>query len=241
METVLERHKRIWESKKILRVVYEEYYQQIIECLSNVEGKTVELGAGSGNFKEYLPDVISADIEECEWLDMCFDAHSMPFQDKSLSNIVMIDVLHHLSNPIKFLEEASRVLMANGRLIMLEPYPSPFSLQIYKLFHPEPFIFDVDYYSKANVEDKDPWDSNQAIPYLLFYKHRYQFEQNFGKQFKMVMNEKLSCILYPASGGFENKALIPDSLVTMFKGIETFLKPLRPLMAFRCFVVLERK
>jgi len=241
MESILERHKRIWDSKKILRIIYEEYYQKIIDNLSKVEGKTVELGAGSGNFKDYLPDVISADIEECEWLDMCFDAHSMPFPDKSLSNIVMIDVLHHLSNPTKFLEEASRVIKPNGRLIMLEPYPSPFSLMIYKRFHPEPFIFDVDYYSKSDIQDKDPWDSNQAIPFLLFFKHKNLFEQKFGDQFKIAIIEKLSCILYPASGGFENDALIPDSLIKIFNSFEVLLKPLRPLMAFRCFVVLERR
>ncbi len=54
---------------------------------------------------------------------------------------------------------------------MLEPFPSPFSLMIYKKFHPEPFIFDVDYFSKNDLQEKDPWDSNQAIPYLIFFKN----------------------------------------------------------------------
>ena len=93
MDNILEKHKEIWEKKKILRVIYEDWYKKIISHLSKTEGKRVELGAGSGNFKEYLPEVISADIDKCEWLDMCFDAHEMPFENESISDIVMIDVL----------------------------------------------------------------------------------------------------------------------------------------------------
>ena len=92
MATILERHKKTWEEKKILRVIYEEWYTKIIGVMSNVEGKTVELGAGSGNFKEYFPETISADIENCDWLDMCFDAHNMPFKDKGLSNLSLIHI-----------------------------------------------------------------------------------------------------------------------------------------------------
>lgn len=241
MQSILEKHREIWEKKKILRTIYIQWYKQIINNLSKVDGKSLELGAGSGNFKEYFPEVISADIEECDWLDMSFDAHNLPFENNSLSNIVMIDVFHHLYNPVKFLGEAYRALSKGGRIIMLEPFPSPFSLMIYKKFHPEPFIFNVDYFSKEEVKDKDPWDSNQAIPYLIFFKHKNKFDENFGKQFNIVKKEKQSCIVYPASGGFENKSLIPDSFIPLFKGIETILSPFRPLLAFRCFIVLEKK
>lgn len=240
MENILENHKKIWEKKKILRVIYEEWYKKIISNLSGTDGKSIELGAGSGNFKEFMPEIISADIDNCEWLDMCFDAHDMPFENESLANIVMIDVLHHLYNPVKFLQEAERVLKKGGRIIMLEPYPSPFSLQIYKRFHPEPFIFDVDYFSKTDIKDKDPWDSNQAIPYLIFFKNEHRFNEHFGSVFKVLKKQKLSLILYPASGGFENKAMISDFFIPLFKGLETILTPFASILAFRCFIVLER-
>lgn len=241
MTSILERHKEIWERKRILRIIYEKWYKKIISNLSKSEGKSLELGAGSGNFKEYYPGIISADIEKCEWLDMTFDAHSLPFGDNSLSNIVMIDVFHHLYNPIKFLNEAHRALNRGGRLIMLEPFPSPFSLMIYKRFHPEPFLFDVDYFSKSEIRDKDPWDSNQAIPFLIFFKHKNLFKSNFEKKFLIIKIEKQDCILYPASGGFENKAMIPNSLIPAFKLIEKFMLPLRSVFAFRCFIILEKK
>ncbi|MEO6693952.1 MAG: class I SAM-dependent methyltransferase [Ignavibacteria bacterium] len=240
MNNILQKHREIWNKKRILRIIYEDWYKKIISNLSKVKGKSLELGAGSGNFKEYMPEVISADIEKCEWLDMCFDAHKMPFEDKSLSNIIMIDVLHHLDNPVDFLKEASRVLKSKGRIIMLEPFPSPFSLMIYKKFHPEPFLFDADYFSKKDLQNKDPWDSNQAIPYLIFFKNENKFLENFGDKFRILKKEKLSFIMYPASGGFENKQMIPNLLIPAFKILEKLLIPLRSLIAFRCFVVLER-
>lgn len=241
MESVTEKHRRIWKEKRILRVIYEEWYEKIVGDLSKVEGPSVELGAGSGNFKTYKPDVISADVEKFDWLDLCFDAHVMPFENESVSNLILVDVLHHLSNPVKFLHEAKRVLKNKGRIVLLEPFPSPYSLWIYKRFHPEPFVFDVDYYSKPDVGQKDPWESNQAIPYLIFFKEKNKFEEIFGNVFNMLKKKKLSFILYPASGGFENKAMIPDSMIPAFQLIEKILAPAASLLAFRCYVVIEKR
>lgn len=240
MDGMLQRHREIWKNKKILREIYLDWYKKIIADLSDVKGITLELGAGSGNFKEFMPEAVSADIENCHWLDMCFDAHDIPLDDGSVSNIVLVDVLHHLDNPVKFLSEAARILNTGGRLIMLEPFPSAFSLSIYKRFHPEPFIFDIDYFSKKETLVKDPWISNQAIPYLIFFKHRNKFLQSFGSVFRILKKEKLSFLLYPASGGFENTSRIPDRLIPFFKKIEKLFIPFSSLLAFRCYVVLEK-
>lgn len=243
MSDILQRHRRTWQEKKIIRVIYTEWYQMMLTDLSPPPGPTVELGGGGGNFKAFKPDVITTDIDPKPWLDLVFDAHEMPFSNGEVSNLVMVDVLHHLANPVRFLHEAWRVLRPGGRLIMLEPYPSLFSLPVYRRFHPEPFLFDVDYFSKASHgnEQKDPWDSNQAISYLLFFKHLRTFQQRFGTYFDIVKRQRLSCLLYPASGGFENKSLVPDALIPVFRGVEILLTPLRPLLAFRCYVVLEKK
>ncbi|WP_420155732.1 class I SAM-dependent methyltransferase [Siphonobacter sp.] len=241
LEDMLGRHRKKWHEKKILRIIYSEWYQMILKDLSPVSGPTVELGGGGGNFKEFKPDVITSDIEPHPWIDLVFDAHQMPFQAGEVSNLVMVDVLHHLSNPVHFLEEAYRVLQPGGRLIMLEPYPSPFSLPIYRKFHPEPFIMDVDYFSKTGIDQKDPWDANQAIPYLLFYRDRKKFEERFKGRLQIKQQNRLSCLLYPASGGFENKSFIPDGLIPLFQFAEKMLTPVRSLLAFRCYVVLEKK
>lgn len=241
MKSPLLAHKRIWNDKKILRIIYSQWYKQIIDDLSAVKGKVLEIGSGSGNFKEFKPDIISSDIERLPFLDMCFDAHKIPFPKASLSNIVMIDVLHHLQNPIIFLGEVSRALKPGGRLLMIEPYPSPFSLFIYKKFHPEPFLFEVDPFIKNLNSKKGPWESNQALPYLLFFKHNRQLNKLLHfKKMKIIKKNKMSYLLYPLSGGFEHQSLIPDWTIPLFLKLETICQPLKSLLAFRCYIVLEK-
>lgn len=243
MSDKLTRHRKIWKEKKIIREVYSGWYKKILRNLNRSKGITLELGAGSGNFKEFKPDVTASDIEYCQWLDVCFDAHHIPFKAGSVGNIVMTDVLHHLAHPLHFFKEASRVLEKGGRIVLVEPFPTTFSLFIYKRYHPEPFIMDRDYFGESSagmLPKKDPWEANQAAAYLLFFKYREKFLHYFDGNFSFVKRKKMSCILYPASGGFENKTMIPDFLIPIFKLLEILLVPLRGLLAFRCYLVLER-
>jgi len=245
MSDKLKRHREIWQRKKILRVIYTDWYKQILKDLTGSKNKTVELGAGGGNFKEFKPGVLASDIEYCQWLDTCFDAHFIPFKDNAAGNIVMIDVLHHLADPVRFFREASRVLAKGGRIVLIEPFPTLFSLFIYKRFHPEPFIMDTEYFSKnsnrlGSPTPKNPWEANQAVAYLLFFKNRKQFLRKFASEFKIIKRKRMSCLLYPASGGFGNKALIPGLLIPLFKFLEVLLVPFRWLLAFRCYIVIEK-
>jgi len=237
MADTLKKHQNIWKNKLLLRELYFDWYRMIAKDM--VKGKTVELGSGTGNFKKFMPEAITSDIDPQPWLDKVFDAHKMPFKNRSVSNLVMVDVFHHLADPVKFLHEAHRVLRKGGRLLMIEPYPSPFSLLVYKLFHPEPFIFDFDYFNLKDSKVKKPWDSNQAIPYLIFFKHPNLFSSIFQKEFGILKKERFSFFTYPLSGGFENIQLIPISMKIIFDTLERVLSPLSKYLAFRCYVVLE--
>jgi SAM-dependent methyltransferase len=237
MTVTLDSHRKIWKKKPILREIYRGWYERIIRDL--IPGKTLEIGSGSGNFKEFKPDIISSDIEQSPWLDRHFDAHKIPFKNQTVSNIVLIDTLHHLKDPVQFIKEARRVLVPGGRIILLEPFPSPISLLVYWKFHPEPFHFNIDYFRAGKENKKDPGEANQAIPYLLFFRQTDKFKAAFPG-LKIIKKEKLSFIAYPLSGGFENKQLIPDSLFSTAYALEFLLKPFRSLLAFRCYVVLEK-
>lgn len=237
--TLLQKHRTTWRHKPMLRNIYREWYQKISAYLT--PGKTLELGAGSGGYKEYNPRVITSDIDPQPWLDMHFDAHTIPFKNNSVSNIVMIDVLHHLHNPVVFFNEAFRVLKKGGRIVCIEPYSTFISGIVYKLFHPEPFNFSIDYYApEFKGQAKTPWESNQAIPYLLFSKHKDTFYKIFRDKLTIIRLEKFSFLLYPLSGGFEHKQLIPNCTVPFFKLCERMLVPFTDILAFRCFIVIEK-
>lgn len=238
MADVWQKHREVWKNKPLLRQIYTEWYERIVSDMT--KGKTLEIGSGTGNFKEYYPNTITSDVVKLPGIDLKFDATKIPFKKNALGNIVLIDTLHHLPNPVRFLHEAYRVLKPGGRIIMLEPYPSLLSLPIYKIFHKEPFIFNINYYSKFEAQKKKPWDSNQAIPYLLFFKQKDDFENLFSGKLKITEKNLLSFFRYPLSGGFEGKQLVPDALVPLVSRIEIILSLGKQYLAFRCYIVLER-
>jgi ubiquinone/menaquinone biosynthesis C-methylase UbiE len=228
----------VWKKKKFLREIYSGWYTKIVRDLA--PGKTLEVGSGTGNFKEYYKEAITSDVEKLPGIDLRVDAHKLPFRKNSIGNIVMVDTLHHLADPILFLEEASRVLKSGGRIIMVEPFPTVLSLLVYRKFHKEPFIFGADYFKPQKKTNKLAWDSNQAIPYLVFFKYRDKFEKKMGKYLKIVKAEKISYLMYPLSGGFEGPQLIPDFLAPGLKVLERVAGIFRNFLAFRCYLVIER-
>lgn len=239
---ILKKHRERWDHKKILRDIYTDWYQTIIENITK-DGRTLEIGSGGGNLKKYCSGLITSDCVYCEWLDVILDAHKLPYSDNSLDNIIIIDVLHHLECPYLFLQEVQRVLKNKGRLIMLEPYISPFSYLIYNYFHQEGMDFGFDAFDRGgDIERhyKKPFDGNNAIPKIIFFKELKKFNNEFPS-FQIVKQKLISFIFYPLSGGYEHKCLVPNWSVPVFLFLERVLSLFPRLFAFRMFLVLELK
>ena len=130
---ILNERKRTWKSKQILKKLYHHWYRIIGNALK--PGAIFEIGGGSGNLKEFFPHAISSDILFSPWTDAVLDAHFLPFKDATLDNIVLFDVLHHLTDPSHFFFEAQRALNRNGRIILMEPYVSWISFLVYRFLH----------------------------------------------------------------------------------------------------------
>ncbi|HEB68957.1 MAG TPA: methyltransferase domain-containing protein [Desulfobulbus sp.] len=238
---ILNRHRRIWQEKKILQRIYQNWYQLILkEC--RPQGMTLEIGGGGGNFKKFFPEVISSDYTLCPWLDLNLDAHNLPFAADSLANIVMIDVLHHLTRPLHFIEEAYRVLQEKGRLIMLEPCITPGSYLIYNFLHQEDLDFSKDLFKGEtwiSDDEKKPFDGNLAIPTQLFFRNAAAYKKKFSN-FPIVQKKHSDYLVYPLSGGFDHPSVLPNSLVPFFIFLEKMLQPLGFMFAYRMLVVLEK-
>jgi SAM-dependent methyltransferase len=230
-------YRRIWAEKRVLRRLYEGYYREIAHRCR--PGRTLEIGGGSGNLKDFLGDIISTDRLFGPWLDAVTDAEALPFAAASIDNIVLFDVLHHLPSPRRFLAEAERVLRPGGRVVMIEPAITPVSGLFYRLFHPEPVIMTADPLADA-AAGRDPWEANQAIPTLLFERHRSRFEAACPG-LRLVEFRLFALFSYPLSGGFRPWSLLPPGLVGPLCAIERLIEPvLGRLMAFRLLAVLDR-
>ena len=151
-ESVLEQlrsQRTAWERRPLLRALYAEWYNRVAAQLAQVEGPTVELGCGIGTFKEFLPQTVATDVVPTPWADAVVDAQQLPHADSSVANLVLIDVLHHLPKPGRFLAEAERVLRPRGRVVLVDPYCSPISTPLYKVFHFEPTDLGADPFRDA--------------------------------------------------------------------------------------------
>ena len=235
----LEDYQNSWNKKPVLRAIYSDLYQKIENVA--LAGDTLEIGGGIGNFKIGSSRIIRSDIQHSEGLDVVADAQTLPFDNEVFSNIVLFDVLHHLQCPLLFFAEAQRVLKPGGRVIMVEPGITPVSKLLYKMGHEEPVEMGWDMNDPCKVDaDKDPYDSNQAIPTILF-KRDPQLFLSAVKGFKINSSDWLSLFAYPLSGGFKSWSLLPCKWVRTILKIEERLLPfLGNFMAFRLMVVLEK-
>lgn len=232
--------RRAWEARPLVRALYTDWFERISERLSSVPGETVELGAGSGGFKEFMPDALATDIVETPWTDRRADAEHLPFADASIANVVMVDVLHHLPDPATALREMARTLAPGGRVVMVEPFCSPLSGPFYRHLHHEGADPKADLESGSQSSD-DPFDANNALPTLLFWKHRGLAER-WAPELRVVERQRFGWLAYPLSGGFTKPQLLPGRLLRPALALERLLGPvLSPLAAFRCLVVMERR
>ena len=236
----LAEQRRGWESRPFVRALYHEWFARMEARLADVEGPTIELGAGIGAFKEFRPATVATDALATRWADEVVDAERLPYPDASVANLVMIDVLHHLPHPARSLAEAERVLRPGGRLVALEPYCSPLSGVAYRAFHHESVDMKVDPFRVEAQSGGYPLDANGALPTLIFWRRLDRLRERHPA-LEVVDRERLALLAYPLSGGLTKRRLLPLRLLRLTRRLEHVLAPLAPLMAFRCLVTLERR
>ncbi|MEO2168841.1 MAG: class I SAM-dependent methyltransferase [bacterium] len=108
------------------------------EMLAGSEAPLLEIGAGEGGnlfhlagdamrpglhvgLDAFVPKLhfAAAHVEGISCL--AADAGALPFRDGAFATVLIRDVLHHLAEPRRTLEEAVRVLRPGGHFILIEP------------------------------------------------------------------------------------------------------------------------
>jgi SAM-dependent methyltransferase len=229
---------RAWSGRPLVRRLYLGWFELAASRLAAI-GPTVELGAGIAHFKEVVPDAVATDVEATPWADEVVDAQALPYGAGSVGNLVLFDVFHHLSHPGGFLDEAVRVLAPGGRVVILDPYCSPLSTVVYRLGHHERTDLGGDPFEEDASVAGDPLDSNQARATLAFFRHDAELDERWP-QLRVRERRRLAVFVYPLSGGFTKRGVLPHLLWAPAELLERLLTPLGRLLAFRCLVVLER-
>ncbi len=144
------------------------------EALSNLNGKVLEVGMGTGRNLKYYPTGCSVTgIDKSEGMlekarekatDMknvtllLMDAEHLEFPDNSFDYVVTTFVLCTIPDPVKALKEMRRVLKPSGELIALEHVHSSYPLiaRFEDLINPVLFFLLGDHTTRhtvKNIED----------------------------------------------------------------------------------------
>lgn len=230
-------HAQIIQKKYFLRRLYLDFYVRLQKAITDADPhKTVELGSGGGFIKQILPEVITSDVMNLSTVDRVFSAMDMPFADKELDAIVMIDVLHHIPDVRSFFPEAVRCLKIGGRIAMIEPANTPWSRFIFQHFHHEAFNPNANW----EFESEGPLSTaNGALPWIVFHRDRDIFEQEFP-QLKILKCQCHTPLRYLISGGLTLKQLAPSWSYSTVTGLEFILSPLNRGIGMFETIILEK-
>lgn len=238
---LIDKNFALWNRKPLLRTVYTDLYQTMARRLSQVGGPSVELGSGMGSIREVLPACIRTDLFPYPWLDQVENAYKLTFADASLSNLLMVDVFHHLRHPGTALQEFQRVLKPGGRVILMEPGLGLLGRLIYGPLHVEPIGRAADMQWSApegwSANDMDYYAAQGNATHIFVQKH---FTERLG-DWNIVEVKRMAALAYVASGGYSGPQLYPNAAYPLMKTIEKLFQPFPALFATRLMVVLEKK
>jgi SAM-dependent methyltransferase len=214
--------RQIIREKLFLKSIYQEWYGWILGELPEGEGPVLEIGSGGGFLKEYVPGLITSEVLGIGGVDVVLDGCALPFSPARLAAIVMVDVFHHLPDVKSFLFEARRCLMPGGKVIMIEPWITPWSRLIYRRVHHEPLDQDACEWSFPRTGPLS--GANIALPWIVFQRDRQEFERLFtGLAIEKIIVEMPFRYLF--SGGVSLRSLMPGSLYGFWTRLERWLSP----------------
>lgn len=229
-------HARIIYKKLFLKKLYTDFYN---ELLNNrfPRGPIVELGSGAGFIKKIKPQVITSDVIKGTNIDKVFSAIKMPFKNSSISAFLMFDVLHHIKDTKKALNEMSRCLKKNGKIVMIEPYNSFFGRFIFQNFHHENF----DPTAGWKIQGAGRLSgANGALSWIIFVRDRKLFVDQFPS-LKIVKVIPHTPLRYLLSGGLSHWWSFPSFSYEFIKLLESVLSPLNRFLGMFVTIEIEKK
>ncbi|MDY6824900.1 MAG: methyltransferase domain-containing protein [Thermodesulfobacteriota bacterium] len=228
--------------KPVLRKIYQQFYQQIAAHVSGSNNSlVVEIGAGPHGASKVIPHCLQTGLYNAPWVDRVENAYQLSFETGMVSDLIMVDVFHHLQYPGAALQEFYRVLRPGGRVILFEPCISLLGFFVYGLFHHEPMGL------SKTIEWKFPdnWDA-RAMDYYAASANAWRvFCKNKGrraiqKRWKVMACRRIAAISYVASGGHTKPQLYPEFLLPLMRMLDAICQMAPALFATRILVVLEK-
>jgi SAM-dependent methyltransferase len=93
--------------------------------LHATERLTLDVGASIGSYAMLFPNRIGIDIERAPGVHVVMDAHSLAFRDRSFDVVLATEILEHLPEPQRAVDEMRRVLRPGGSVVLTTRFLFP--------------------------------------------------------------------------------------------------------------------
>jgi len=208
--------------KPALREFYDAMYRRYQACAQQLpsNGTILELGSGGGYAKEFLPRLITSDVLPYDGVDRALDATNLPYDDRSLSGIFMLNTFHHIPDVEAFLHEATRCLVPGGRVLILDQHVGPISWPVLNWFHHEPFEPDSE---RWQFDSSGPLSgANGALAWIVFQRDLHRFEVTYPG-LKLREYRPHSPLFYWMAGGMKSWSLISEAMIPLARRMDELL------------------
>lgn len=240
----LREHQSRWREKPVLASVYGVWFQRLFEEAHGA--KVVEIGAGPGFLAEWVRGRggkglwIATDLLPVPWNTVAANALALPFRRETVEAVVGIDVLHHLEQPRRFFEEASRILRPGGRVVLVEPWVTVLSYPIYRWLHPEGCDLGLDPWHpfEAAGGEKEALEGDAAVAWRMLRSASPALWRELG--FEPPTWSVLNGFAYLLSLGFRRGCLLPRPLLGPLLALDAVLAPLARWSGMRVLAVWRR-
>lgn len=172
--------------------------------------RSIEIGAGSCIAALTGRRWIMTDLAGKAPLHIRNDAAALPWRSASIDALILKDTWHHIPEIEDFLKEAHRVLRPGGVIAVFDPYWGTLARFVYRFLHQERWDAKSTTWSFAS---SDPWDSNQALTYLMFKRDRYLFDERWGSRFSVIEPQALVGPSFLVSGGVSRRTFVSGRLL----------------------------
>lgn len=225
---------RIIRGKPFLKALYREWYGLLLSRAPR-GGRILELGSGAGFLRDMAPEVITSEVFPTLGVMLVADGRQLPLACAGLDAIVMTDVFHHIPDVAAFLAEAARCVRPGGRLVMIEPWLTPWSQWVYRNLHSEPFEPAAGW----AIPSSGPLSgANGALPWIVFHRDRSHFQEAFP-DWHLVAIEPMMPFSYLLSGGVSLRNMMPGWSYPLCRMLEARFKKSR--WAMFALIELERR
>lgn len=229
--------REVIKSNSFLCRIYDEWYSLLTASLPAGPGGVLELGSGPGFLSDYIPNLITSDIFLIDKVQVILDGQRLPFTDGMLKGIVMTNVLHHISSPGEFFNEAARVIRAGGVISVIEPWNTKWSKFIYNRLHHERFDVET---KNWEINSTGPLSgANGALPWIIFQRDRHRFDRNFSI-WRIERINPFMPLAYLISGGVSMRQLMPGWTYPFIHRFERALSPIMSYIAMFSHILLVR-